>query len=432
MTASDSSPSPSVSSSAVVSFPGKNPEALPARASLENLRKQAKTLLKQRRASLTPGDDPPTLSGAQHELARRYGFVSWPQLVAHFKPADPADRVRREGGRVWIDGVPRLAWGRATDLTYLGALEAAFVGSDRPLDLTQLMGDSGLCFRLRWARENEPLRWCGSGPVGEWPEERAALNAATGYVFDWRYGHDTAGGAERVAAEIDAGRPILAYAIKHDVSLIYGYEDAGRRVVVRDYWATDDPHVMPIEDLTAITGWLTAIDPPAPRADAVRAGLALAIERWHEPTQPSEKSPEPHYHYGPNAYREWISDLRRAEPMTDEQRGNLYFLNGWTYCVLRTGRHDHAAKYLRANAGHLPADAAPHLEAAAACYDRAARRLGKWDAADPTFGFVKQKPADGWTVETRQREIALLEDLHALDAEAIGHLEQALVTDPAG
>lgn len=403
--------------------------SLPERASLENLRKQAKTLHKQRRESPAPGEDPPTLSGTQHEIAQQYGFASWPKLVAHFAPVDPSDRVKRDGGRVWIGGVPRLGWGRATDLTYLGALEAAFVAGPRPLDLTQLMGDSGLCFRLRWAREDQPLRWCGSGPVGEWPDERAALNAATGYVFDWRYGHDTSASIDRVAAEIDAGRPMLAYAIKHDVSLVYGYEDGGRRVLVRDYWATDDPHVMLIEDVTAITGWLTEVNDPAPRGAAFRAGLNLAVKRWHEPTQPSDHSPEPYYYYGPRAYRQWIGDLQRAAELTDKQRDNLYFLNGWTYCTLWSTRHDHAGNYLRDNARHLPADAAPHLEAAAACYGRAAERLGPWDPADLAFGFVKQKPADGWTAETRRREIALLQDLLTLDTEAMTHIERALAVE---
>jgi hypothetical protein len=47
---------------------------LPLHPSLEHLRKQAKTRKRERGI---------TLSRAQHELAREYGFDSWPKLVQH-------------------------------------------------------------------------------------------------------------------------------------------------------------------------------------------------------------------------------------------------------------------------------------------------------------------------------------------------------------
>ena len=49
----------------------------------------------------------------------------------------------------------------------------------------ELMGDSGLCFRLRWATRDGGNAWCGSGPTGEWPEEVSAVNRATGVHFAW-------------------------------------------------------------------------------------------------------------------------------------------------------------------------------------------------------------------------------------------------------
>jgi hypothetical protein len=47
---------------------------LPQKPSLEYLRKQAKARRRERALSL---------SQAQHELAREYGFASWPKLVHH-------------------------------------------------------------------------------------------------------------------------------------------------------------------------------------------------------------------------------------------------------------------------------------------------------------------------------------------------------------
>ncbi len=52
---------------------------LPARPHLEHLRKQAKELL----ASLQQQDPRSRLADAQHQIAREYGFESWPRLKAH-------------------------------------------------------------------------------------------------------------------------------------------------------------------------------------------------------------------------------------------------------------------------------------------------------------------------------------------------------------
>jgi ankyrin repeat protein len=52
---------------------------LPAAPSLEQLRKQAKELVRERRA----GGEPLRLSEAQLALAREYGFPSWPRLKAY-------------------------------------------------------------------------------------------------------------------------------------------------------------------------------------------------------------------------------------------------------------------------------------------------------------------------------------------------------------
>lgn len=52
---------------------------LPAAPSLEQLRKQARELARERRA----GPEPLRLSDAQRIIAREYGFASWPRLKAY-------------------------------------------------------------------------------------------------------------------------------------------------------------------------------------------------------------------------------------------------------------------------------------------------------------------------------------------------------------
>lgn len=58
---------------------------LPARPSLEQLRKQARERLRQQRVT----DPVATLASAQFALAREYGFESWPRMVQHIRALHP-------------------------------------------------------------------------------------------------------------------------------------------------------------------------------------------------------------------------------------------------------------------------------------------------------------------------------------------------------
>jgi hypothetical protein len=424
----------------VVRSSGSSVVSLPERPSLENLRNQAKTLQRRHRdgepealarvASMLPAPALPlALHDAQFVLARQYGFPSWPKLVERVRGPRPDGRVRAENGRVWIDGVARLRWGSSAEPTYIGALEAAFRGSDRPLDVTTLLGDSGLGFRLRWATRDGGNAWCGSGPCGEWPEEVAALNAATGYVFRWQEAASDRSApelGERILEHIDRGYPILGFVTHMDMAVVYGYEEEGQRVLVADYWASEDPFVIPSAEAKAIGMFMERIDAPAPRDVAVRGGLGLAVRRWHQGVVDPDPISGGTHHYGGAGYQKWIGDLERVSSLTDAQRANVFFLNGWTYSSLHMNRSEHAARYLRENAQHMPVAARPRLEAAACCYERMSEKLGKWDTASPHFGFVKQKKLDTWTEQVREEEIALLRSLHELDAQAMAEIERAL------
>jgi len=59
--------------------------SLPAHPSLEQLRKQSKDRL----AALRASDPSVKLADAQFDVARQYGFESWPKLVAHVSTLDP-------------------------------------------------------------------------------------------------------------------------------------------------------------------------------------------------------------------------------------------------------------------------------------------------------------------------------------------------------
>jgi len=88
---------------------------------------------------------------------------------------NPVAKVKRDGAKVWIDDVPELGWGKGRGCTYAGALSAALAVTAHPVPYDDIMGLSGLAFRVRWwisATEPGKRLWCPSTPVGEFPEER--------------------------------------------------------------------------------------------------------------------------------------------------------------------------------------------------------------------------------------------------------------------
>jgi hypothetical protein len=416
-----------------------SPVSLPAKASLENLRKRAKTLLKEhaagdvaareRVAAVLPRlDGSLKLHDAQLVLAREHGLPSWPKLVHELDARRPRRRVHHEGSRVWLDGVSRLRWGASAEPTYLGALEAAFRGSERPLDLLELMGDSGLCFRLRWAVRQQGQAWCGSGPCGEWPEEVAALNAATGYVFEWNDpGIAPVDTQARVKASLDQGYPVLAMPSHMDLGVIYGYEDDGSSLLVTDYWSSDFPERRAIADMQQIGCFLDRVEEPAVRSRAVRAGLALAVRRFRQGLVDPDPITGASYYYGSVGFERWAADLRRVPELSTEQQQNLFFVSSWTFSGMHQGRTKHAAAYLRKAARHFDSARGGQLLEVAGLYDQVKERLGPWDASDAAFGMLKQQPFASWTADVRRRELELLHDVHRLEERAMSALASTLV-----
>ena len=80
---------------------------LPDHASLENLRKQAKTLLKEQREK-NPGKKL-TLSDAQFSIARKYGFSNWPELKRYMEAVARHSWMPTEESESTADRFVRLA-----------------------------------------------------------------------------------------------------------------------------------------------------------------------------------------------------------------------------------------------------------------------------------------------------------------------------------
>jgi hypothetical protein len=283
-------------------------DAAPVRFNLTQLKKQAKELLKAHRA----GDPcvssvlhrlprfakamPPeilaadvTLNDMQFALAKEHGFENWAHLKRYVEGAEPRPVSQRktESGTVWITNVPMLGWGQGRDCTFIGALEAAMAGSDDPWSYAELMGFSGLGFRIRWSPEFSP-----SCAVGEMRDEGDGIGRCTGIVFptDLQFGQkdpDREPIRRKIVASIDAGKPVLCYGICLDVSLIYGYEAGGQTLWLTDYHADGQmPYKLPLDKLGPWQAYVENRHPSPPPVERLRLSLEKSGRKSARPKPP--------------------------------------------------------------------------------------------------------------------------------------------------
>ena len=145
--------------------PDSASRSLPDRPNLEHLKHQAKDLLRSGSAA--------SLTAAQHEIARQYGFASWPKLKAHVELLTEAGQLK--------DAIDANDLDRVVDLmTRNPALHRAPLGYGKNGPLTWAAECRGVpCSpeRLaiaRWMLENgSDVHQGGDGPL-----MRAALSDA--------------------------------------------------------------------------------------------------------------------------------------------------------------------------------------------------------------------------------------------------------------
>ncbi|MFT3786838.1 MAG: ankyrin repeat domain-containing protein [Tepidisphaeraceae bacterium] len=208
-------------------------------------------------------------AGASSAAHNEPNASSQVRAVLQRRNAMSKDRVRREGGRVWIEGVPPLAWGKSGETTFCGALAAAYKAMNVARDYVDLMGDTGLAFHVRWWRNEEGPGWCPSSMVGEMQPWYPRAYASAGFAFR-DYVHldgktDMGRYAGEVVASIEAGRPALVYGNNMDCAVIFGFEDGGQTVLIRDYYRGNEVLTMP---LSQTKGLLSFIEPGPVAPDA--------------------------------------------------------------------------------------------------------------------------------------------------------------------
>jgi RNA polymerase sigma-70 factor (ECF subfamily) len=342
-------------------------------------------------------------------------------------------KLPAEFARKVLDRVPKLAWGTNRECTFLGALEAAVAITDHPYRYTDLMGWSGMAFRARWWSKDEPPRWCPSSAVAEMEEEIGAVATATGWPLRFDFMHspepsaDGAGageGAARVARltrlvtdDIDGGRAVLAYDPGLDMAVVYGYEDGGKTLLLRDYHHADEPFRLPPAQLGFLIVFLGDHKEPLSRRDALLESLRIALRNW-ERERFSEGPGE--YWYGRAAMTRMAEDLANARAFNEEERRGLC-QPAWFVLDTMVDARRAAATFLRGNAPLLDDAAAGALRAAADIYEQESGLLR---------GGLESVPfslnASEWTSEMQQRGAEVLIEAREMEQEAIAEVKAAL------
>jgi len=431
------------------------PRSLPRKPDIDQLREQAKDLLKahqngdaeacrtlrllRRFADISDREilsREIALHDAQYALAMDYGFSSWNALVHHvgsMRSTKRAAGLKREESRVWIDGIPKLSWRESGGCTFAGALAAALSITEHPYSYSQIMGYTGLAFRVRWYRRTDVHDWCPSSPVGEFPDEIRAVQRATGWQFhitdtidDPR--PDAEQRSHEIIASIDGGLPVLGHPNDLDVAILYGYEHRdGDVFFVWNTYNHAKPLVLGSSEISRMIFILNGHTDPLDETERLIHALTSASWRRHSWVPADYPEPREHsYLYGDSALGRWIEDIKDADSFPADEKKKLFFVSWWCFSALCDARAQ-AALFLEEHAPLFEGDSGKPLLKAADIYGRQARQMeqGLRDGSlfmNPWTG----NSIDNWTPDVRLREAELLSEVRRLDASAVRELDRAV------
>lgn len=335
-----------------------------------------------------------------------------------------------------LDGVATLGWGRDKEDTFAGALESTLAAVKTPWSYTDLMGVSALSFRVRWYQGTQGQRWCPSSPVGEFPEERDALQQATGWQLHATFipngmNAQMARFVPQIVANIDAGKPVPAYPPNANMGVIYGYEDDGNMLLLRDYDKPDAPLRLPATQLGQMVIFLGDHGQPLPQRAALLNALQHAVRNWRRVPDPRNDTPGKSgaYQYGQGALTAWADDLGKTDQLTDEERGLLFFVSWWNFDGLYDARKS-AITYLENHADILSEQGQTALKQAADLYRQELGMLSTVFADhDAFFGPWSGKSIKEWTPEVRKREQTLLRQAADIETAATAEMEKAVAAE---
>jgi hypothetical protein len=417
--------------------------ALPPNVCLHQLKKQAKDLAKARHRGdtgacsllrnlkrFTSSSDQEILAAeiplneAQYALALHYGFASWDALRKHIDALETERQAHpvqedQEGGRV-ILGFEKLDWGGSPQRRANSTMEAfaailRAMGQDMPYE--RLMGLSGQAFRVQVARDAFCPSAACSGPGFD--TERTAMVATGCPLTSWDIEHaknrpDLDGMRKALVESINEGIPALY--INEETSLIVGYQDQGKTLILRDYFKSREPGYSKAEK----PAWaIRTVHPkPAPPdyLKTVTDSLRLALKLAHTESFDS-------YYSGFRAWDAWVNRLRHEFPEGREIEFSDSLGNWYPYASLVNARHA-AGVYLNDVARLFPGDPGSQLTKAAALFDQLQQSLhARFDVVPAPWQIDKEHP---WTQAQRDAQADVMEAAREMERKAFSIIQAAL------
>jgi hypothetical protein len=340
--------------------------------------------------------------------------------------------VRKEIGKVWIEGVPALVvpghpvpWLARTSqtCTFAGALEAALSVTEKPVSYQDIMALSGMAFRTRWYDGDEGPTGCPCAPVGETPDVKKRLPHAIGWQFI-EYAADgwdkpnMRGAKEAVVQSIDTGIPVPVVDRHLNSVVAYGYMEDGEILLIKTL--VDGDYACPLSDLgqnPSLVHILKGPGTPTPFPHIFKEVVRDAVERWT--IEDSDFIPCK-LKNGKAALQAWIRGLELHEQLsTKNDPGQLLFYHLWAYKHLWDARRA-AASFLGKNASVYPAAQELLIEAASTyreeadllggAYDDTETYIGSFENLDASLGTSGYEDTDAskWTPAMRSKEIHIL------------------------
>ena len=288
------------------------------------------------------------------------------------------------------------------------------------------MGGSGLAFRMRWIHRKPGQNWDGAAPTGTMPLPIAEVRSATGWTIasywypparrqpegrHWR----------RVTAAIDNGMPVIGYEPKLNCAVIYGSDDFGRTLLMKDHYAGAGVGRYSTDQLPINFIFLDSWTEPEPAQAMLARVLAGAVASWEMKEFESNSS---RFWMGETAYEKWLDDVSSVSDLTPGLLDRLFFVNWWTLTSLADARQA-AATFLERHREALGPTGRNAFGRAAGHY-RSMAKLGAQLIREKQIfrgRWTGTTRLEQWTDDVRSRERAIIEEMRRLDRAAIGELK---------
>jgi len=210
-----------------------------------------------------------------------------------------------------------------------------------------------------------------------------------------------------------------------NVAVAYGYEDAGKTLLLRDYMKGDRETTLTTRELGFLLIFLGEHLEPLPSREALVHALRLAVHNWRRGVGHDGHAPAD-YSYGEAALALWDADLKRADTLNEDQRKKVFFLSWLNLNTVADARKT-AVSFLRDHGHHLTGPGAEALERAASRYCEENAMLGDIFAKKAAFlGPWTHKGYEDWSPRVRVREREVLAEIAKMERAAVEAIEIAL------